>query len=176
MQLQFDLEVQLEAELQLTHRSARAGNASETGTAQVIIGIAPVRMVRGVEGLEAELQGSAFREVEVLQQRRVELDQPRPDHYVPTGGTEGAERLQLKRGGIEPLIGSALIALKVGFADQIRTVKARAGVRAIGSGRYGYREAGLDRQQRAEFPAAQRDVSDPAIVHPPAAFPERQLE
>jgi hypothetical protein len=62
------LKVQLESELQLTHPQSGAGDSTECGVAQVIIGISPVRMVRGVEGLEAELQIGAFCEVEVLQQ------------------------------------------------------------------------------------------------------------
>src|SRR5262249_24668539 len=133
------LEVQLQAKRQRGHRSGSACNASETGTAtaEVRIGITPVRMVRGVEGLEAELQVSAFRKVEVLEQRSVPLNQSRPDHHITPGRAEGAERLQLKRGGIEPLVGRALGALKVGFADQVGTIEAGAGVRAIGPGRHG---------------------------------------
>src|SRR5262245_32399634 len=104
-------------------------------------------MVRGVERLESELQVGALREVEVLQKRRVPLNQPRPDHDIAPGRAMRAERLQLERGGIEPFVGGALVALKVGFPDQIRAVEASARVRAIGSGSYGYREARLDRNQ-----------------------------
>src|SRR5262245_40711353 len=102
-------------------------------------------MVRGVEGLEAELQVGAFCEVEVLQQRRVPLDQSRPDHDVASGRAVRTGRLQSKRCGIEPLVGRALVALEVGHADQVRTVEASAGVRAINPCGYGYRETRLNR-------------------------------
>src|SRR5262249_22532842 len=133
-------------------------------------------MVRGVEGLEAELQVSAFRKVEVLEQRSVPLNQSRPDHHITPGRAERAERLQLKRSGIEPLVGRALVALEVGFADQVGAIETGADVRAIGSCHHGQREASLNRQQGAKLPSAQHGVRDSALIEPPAAFAEWQLK
>src|SRR5262245_39139342 len=142
------LEVQLESELQLTHPYACAGDSSESGNiAQIIIGIAPARMVRGIERLEAELQVGALREVEVLQQRSVPLNQTRPDHGIAPGRAVRAESWQLKRRGIEPLVGRTLIAVEVRRANLIGTIEPCAGVRSVGPRHYRYREARLDRQQ-----------------------------
>src|SRR5206468_3577729 len=79
----------LQAELQLPHRGLCGGDGAEAaaardglaGSVEAVVsqydaGVAPVRMIRKVEGLEAKLEVSLLREVETSQRGKFQAMTP----------------------------------------------------------------------------------------------------
>src|SRR5436305_14159667 len=65
----------LQRELHLAHVGARAGDGAEIGLViGVHVRVGPVRMIDGVERLPAELKVLALGEIEVLQERGIEVE------------------------------------------------------------------------------------------------------
>ena len=118
------LEYELEADLQLSHAYVRveAGNRAEAAAtryrhtvgiqmvgSQTIARAAKVGMVKGIEGIEPQLQLELFGESHIFLEGGIHTEQWRPDHRVPSQVSERVLRLQSKGLHIEPFfwIGTA---------------------------------------------------------------------
>src|SRR5262249_34804596 len=161
-----ELKEDLRAELQLAHIGAGARDLAEVGADHAGVRVAQIQVVRRVERLEAELQPDALGEVEDLQQRRIPLHETRPDDGVPSHVPECAQRLQRKERSVEPFARIALIAGQFGRAagNLVRAIKARAGIRLVAPADHRYREARLNVEQSAQFPAADQQIGQSSLI------------
>src|ERR1700693_5924759 len=120
-------EHELKADLQLPHAyvGVEAGNRAEAAAAgdwhtigiqmvgsQTIARAAKVGMVKGIEGIEPQLQSESFGESHILLDRGIHTEQWRADHRVPSQVSERVLRLQRKGLHIKPFVGSGIAELR----------------------------------------------------------------
>src|SRR5580704_5660607 len=121
------LEHELKTDLQLSHTyvGVEAGNRAEAAAtryrhavgilmvgSQTITRAAKVGMVKGIEGIEPQLQLELFGESHILLDRGIHTKQWRADHRVPSHVSERVLRLQSKGLHIKPFVGSGVAELR----------------------------------------------------------------
>ena len=97
-------ERELQADLELAHRDARAVDRPVERARQRHLRVAPHRVVEQVERLEAELQRLRAPEEEVADEGGVGGENARADDDVASGVPVGERRLAGERRGVEPLL------------------------------------------------------------------------
>src|SRR5260221_10257897 len=78
----------------LHHAAAADGprDVTEIGVPQNGAGVAELRRIGQAEGLAAQLQTQPFRQLDALEEREVEVKQPRPADRISTHAAEGESR------------------------------------------------------------------------------------
>ena len=94
-------EHELQAELQLPHRSSRGSDRAVQRAGQRRVRVVPDRVVEDVERLEAKLQCLGVHP-EVPDDRRIHVEDARAEEGVAAGVPPGAQRLQHVGICIEP--------------------------------------------------------------------------
>src|SRR5580704_12237328 len=121
------LEHELKADLQLPHADVgvEAGNRAEAAAtryrhaagiqmvgSQPIVWAAKVGMIKGIEGIQPQLQPESFGESHILLEGEIHTEQWRADHRVPSHVSEHVLRLQSKGLHIKPFLWSGVAELR----------------------------------------------------------------
>src|SRR5215510_3129296 len=138
-------------------RGARAGDDAERSLIRHITsdGV-PLRMVEGIEGLEAELEAHSFGNREVFKQPRVPVvDARRAQDAAPRSAQKTRVGL-FERGLVKPTVD---LADDASFADEVRAVCSLAVIQTTGVSRLDrHWEPLLERGDRVHLPTADDDV------------------
>src|ERR1039458_4565356 len=168
----YSLEREPERQLQLARVLGRRNRviaaAGHCRTRQI-----EIRVIEYVEVLDAELQRVAFGEAEVAAESRVEVEETRPRHRIPSFVAERARRRRRDGRGVEPLRSSLRAGIEI--ADDVRTVVQIERVAHVARVVDGERPGRVGAEDLRELPAAE-DLGPGAFVQPPALLAEGEQE
>src|SRR5262245_16637590 len=107
-------------------------------------------MVEQVEGLRAEGELDALVELEILDERQVEVDAPGTEQRIPAKTAVRVDGGCPERGGIEPALERPLIGGERGVAQPVRTAARPIRRRCLQAG--SERQAGLHGDESVRAP------------------------
>lgn len=170
------LERVTQGELHIAHIAARAADLAEVAGLDVRIRIAPVRVVREVEGFKTELEIVVLvvGHFEVLQAGEIPADERGSDERIAPDVAVGAAGLHRKGRRVEGVFGGDSGNLRI-LAGGIRTIEEGTGVRRIGTVDHRDREARLDGEDRTQLPAARNRVQEAVRDIELATLAEREV-
>ena len=170
------LEVILQTELHIARADLGAGDLAKGARSIRGAGIGEDRVIADVGRFQPELQALALGGLPALQQRGIErIDRRTAQSEIPRSRTPYVDG-RLREGSHVEVVIHAVVdrARRAGVADQVGPLRAVPDVAAVL--RYLQRRSGLQRQERAQFPAADYAV-DYAVGagREMAAAPDRNL-
>src|SRR5439155_5612078 len=136
----------------------------------------PVRMIRKVERLEAELQLVALGEEKILVHGEVEADDAGRSERASAYVAKLSGQVERKRLGIEEALRILLTARERRvLPGRVRPIEQPAGIRCVQA--IGYRDGktGLQEQNRAQLPAAHQCIAYRVPDVEPATLTHRQV-
>ena len=169
------LEKVFERELHLPHAPVGRSNAPEVDARESCARQTPHRVIQEVVCFGAEFHSVTFLgDSEVFVQGKVEAESGWTHNRIPARIAELVNRLQDKRPGIEPSLGSRMIQ-PYALAGRVGTIIADVRVSAVDAVKRIYREAGSPSGNTSHLPSA-RDVIEDAVpnIHLPS-FTEGQI-
>src|SRR5882757_6809905 len=112
--------------------------------------------------------------MEVLVSGEVPIKASRPDDRVPADIAKGIERLQLKRGGVEPFRRSRIVQ---GLADagRVRAVNTDVRIGPVDAVSRVYRESGSPGNDGTELPVTQHSIHEFVLNVELPALTRRQI-